>query len=91
MLQSFAESFSLFLSIRQPTNTNSMTTNTAEIAMNEWMTIQMNNAERSCTARLLQDLGDKFLAEIDSSDLLDGIPWNWKGFIQKGSFEIITK
>jgi hypothetical protein len=39
----------------------------------------------------LQDLGEKFLAEVDSADLLDGIPWNWKGFIKKGSFEIVTK
>ena len=66
-------------------------TMTNEIPMQTWMEIQMHNSERSCHARLLQDLGEKFLAEVDSADLLDGIPWNWKGFIAKGSFEIVTK
>jgi hypothetical protein len=64
---------------------------TPDSMLNAWITIKMHNAERSCRARLLQDLGEKFLAEIDSADLLDGIPWNWKGFIEKSSFEIVTK
>jgi hypothetical protein len=74
-----------------PVMNNTTHTNTTEIPLQTWMEIQMHNAERSCHARLLQDLGERFLAEIDSSDLLDGMPWNWKGFIQKGSFEIVTK
>jgi len=59
--------------------------------MLKWVKLQVKGAERSVNARILAERENDYLVEIDSSNLVESMPWNWKGFLLKGSFDILTK
>lgn len=57
----------------------------------KWVRLQVKGAERAVDARILAEKGEDFLVEIASHDLVDSMPWNWKGYLNKDSFDIIEK